>query len=81
MQRVEAAVSASISELKKSPSSIIASAENEAVAILNHNRVVAYMVPADIYETMLDRIDDIALVEIAKARAQERGVAVSIDDL
>ena len=50
MQRVEASVSVSVSDLKKSPSSIIDAAQGETVAILNHNRVMAYMVPADVYE-------------------------------
>jgi len=42
---------------------------------------MAYMVPADTYEAMMDALDDQALVEIAKARANEKGVPVSLDDL
>ena len=81
MQRIEAGLSASISDLRKSPSSVMEAAQGEAVAILNHNRIMAYMVPADTYEAMLDRLDDLALAEIAKARADEKGVAVDINDL
>jgi antitoxin StbD len=81
MQRLEATLSASISDLRKSPSALVDAADGEAIAILNHNRVVAYMVPADTYEAMLDRLDDLQLVEIAKARADEKGVPVKIDDL
>lgn len=81
MQRVEAILSASISDLRKSPSSIMEAAHGEPVAILNHNKVMAYMVPADIYEAMLDRLDDLELVKVAKARANEKGVQVDIDAL
>lgn len=81
MQRVEATLSASISDLRKSPSSVVEAANGEAVAILNHNRVMAYIVPAETYESMLDRLDDLALVEIAKERAGEEGVPVDIDAL
>ncbi len=81
MQRIEAAFSASISDLRKSPTSVMDAADGEAVAILNHNRIMAYMVPAETYEAMLDRLDDLALVEIAKARANEKGVPVDIDGL
>lgn len=81
MQRIEAILSASISDLRKSPSSIVEAAHGEAVAILNHNRIMAYMVPAETYEAMLDRLDDLELVRIAKTRASERGVPVDIDDL
>jgi antitoxin StbD len=81
MQRVEAILSVSVSDLKKSPTAVINEAQGEAVAILNHNRVLAYMVPAEIYEAMLDRLDDLYLAELVKARSNEAGVAVNIDDL
>ena len=81
MQRVEATVAVSVSDLKKSPSGVMARADGEAVAVLNHNRVMAYMVPADAYEAMLERLDDLALIEIARARADEASVSVSLHEL
>ncbi|WP_227270061.1 hypothetical protein [Roseobacter weihaiensis] len=56
-------------------------AEGSAVAVLNHNRVMAYLVPADTYEAMLDRLDDLDLLETARARANEQPADVSIDEL
>lgn len=81
VQRVEATAAVSVSELKKNPSAVVEHADGAAVAVLNHNRVMAYVVPAGTYEAMVDALDDQALVEIAKARAGERGVPVSLDDL
>jgi antitoxin StbD len=81
MQRVEAKVVVSVSDLKKSPTAIIASTDGEPVAILNHNRVMAYMVPVATYEAMMERLDDLALIETIKSRADETPVAVSIDEL
>ena len=81
MQRIAAELSASISDLRKSPSSVMAAANGQPVAILNHNRIMAYMVPAETYEAILDRLDNLALVEIVKSRADEKGVPVNIDDL
>ncbi|MGI2031430.1 type II toxin-antitoxin system Phd/YefM family antitoxin [Rhizobium panacihumi] len=81
MQRVEAEMAVSVSDLKKNPSAIVEDAGGGAVAILNHNRVMAYMVPASTYEALIDALDDQALVEIAKARAGEKGVPVNLDDL
>lgn len=81
MQRVEASVAVTVSDLKKSPTAIMNEAQGEAVAVLNHNRVMAYMVPADVYEAMLDRLDDIHLSEIIKSRADEQGISVDIYDL
>jgi antitoxin StbD len=81
MQRVEAEVAVSVSDLKKNPTAIVDEAHGAPIAILNHNRVMAYMVPADTYEAMMEQIDDQALVEIIKSRANEKGVPVNIDDL
>lgn len=81
MQRVEAPVAVSVSDLKKSPTAIMNEANGEAVAVLNHNRIMAYMVPADVYEAMLDRLDDLYLAEIVKSRSGEKGIPVNINDL
>lgn len=81
MQRVEAPVAVSVSDLKKSPTAIMNEANGEAVAVLNHNRIMAYMVPADVYEAMLDRLDDLYLAEIIKSRSGEKGIPVDINDL
>ena len=81
VQRVEADYAVSVSELKKSPSAILNDARGMPVAVLNHNRIMAYMVPADTYEAMLERLDDMALIEIIKARADEVGVPVTLNEL
>jgi antitoxin StbD len=81
MQRVEAEIAVSVSDLKKNPTAIVEGATGAPVAILNHNRVMAYMVPASTYEAMVDALDDQALLEIAKTRAGEKGVPVNLDDL
>ena len=81
VQRVEADYAVSVSELKKSPSAVLNDARGMPVAVLNHNRVMAYMVPADTYEAMLERLDDMALADIVKSRNDEIGVAVTLDEL
>ncbi len=81
MQRVEARVAVSVSDLKRSPSAVMDDAAGEAVDVLYHNRVMAYMVPASVYEAMLERLDDQALVEIIRSRADETPVRVSLNEL
>lgn len=74
----------SISELKKSPSSVIEEAGGEAVAILNHNKPSAYLVPSDLYEKMMDIIDDYYLAQEVNKRLDYNTkdlVEVSIEDL
>ena len=81
VQRVEADYAVSVSELKKSPSAVLKDAKGMPVAVLNHNRVMAYMVPADTYEAILERLDDLTLAEIIKSRADEIGEPVTLDEL
>jgi len=71
----------SISELKKNPSAAIEAAEGFPIAILNRNTPAAYLVPAEAWEAILDRLDDIELVRIIKERESEVGIPVDIDDL
>jgi len=83
MTQILANYTASISELKKSPSSIIEKAGNEAVAILNHNKPSAYLVPSELYEKMMDIIDDYHLAQIVRERMNdgEEPIEVSLDEL
>lgn len=81
MQRIEAQVAVSVSDLKRSPSAVMENAGGETVAVLNHNRIMAYMVPAAAYEAMVERLDDLALVDTIRARADETAVRVSLDEL
>ena len=83
MQNVFADVAVSASELKKNPSAVLSGAGGTTVAVLNHNRVMGYMVPAEVYEAMIERLDDLELAQVAKARieAGEEPVRVSLDDL
>lgn len=71
----------SISDLKKNPSAAIAAAEGAPVAILNRNRPAAYLIPAEAWEAILDRLDDIELAEIVRERAGEVGIPVDLADL
>lgn len=79
MESVLANCSASISELKKNPSSIIEQSEGEPIAILNHNKPTAYLVPAKTYEAILEKIEDYQLGLIVKKRQAEKADAVEMD--
>ncbi len=83
MESVLARCSASISELKKNPSSLIEQSEGEPIAILNHNKPTAYLIPAETYEIMLDKLEDYQLGLLVKERQHEKisAVEVNIDEL
>ncbi|GFO73589.1 antitoxin StbD [Bathymodiolus japonicus methanotrophic gill symbiont] len=74
-------VSAGISELKKNPMAVVKQGDGFPVAILNRNEPVFYAVPAEAYEVLMDKLEDIEFAEIVKQRANEPIIEVSIDDL
>ncbi|NOT83214.1 MAG: type II toxin-antitoxin system Phd/YefM family antitoxin [Methylococcaceae bacterium] len=83
MQQILASFSASISELKKNPTALLNKAEGETIAILNHNLPTAYLVPADVYELLMDKLEDYDLAKIVRERQAEKHLAieVTLDDL
>lgn len=83
MKTVLANCSASISELKKNPSALIEESEGEPIAILNHNRPTAYLIPAATYEAIMERLEDYQLGLLVNERQNEKieAVEVDIDDL
>ncbi|MBB1436088.1 type II toxin-antitoxin system Phd/YefM family antitoxin [Pseudoalteromonas sp. SG43-6] len=83
MRQILADCSASISELKKNPTALLNEADGSAIAILNHNKPAAYLVPAQTYEFLMELIDDIELAKIVESRRADllEAVEVNIDDL
>jgi len=79
MKAVLANCSASISELKRNPSALIEKAEGEPIAILKHNRPTAYLIPAETYEVLMDRLEDYQLGLIVNERQNEKIEAVEVD--
>ncbi|HEY8326932.1 MAG TPA: type II toxin-antitoxin system prevent-host-death family antitoxin [Rhodanobacter sp.] len=81
METIHANASVSITELKRNPSAVIEAADGESVAVLVHNKPSAYLVPAETYKRLLDRLDDLELAELVRARSVEKRVKVKLDDL
>lgn len=83
MESVLANCSVSISELKKNPSAIIEQSGGEPIAILNHNKPTAYLIPAETYEALLEKIENYQLGLIVKERQYEKisAVEVTLDEL
>lgn len=69
--------------MKKNPSGLLQKSEGEPVAILNHNRPTAYLIPARTYEMMLERLEDAELMEMVESRKSEKAKAkeISLDEL
>lgn len=73
--------STSISELKKNPMAVIEQADGFPVAVLNRNQPAFYCVPADAYEMLMDKLEDIELSQLVKEREHSEEIEINIDDL
>lgn len=80
-QEILADMTVSISELKKNPMAAVDSGEGFPVAVLNRNKPAFYCVPADAYELLMDKLEDMELNKLADARRGQEVIKVSIDEL
>lgn len=70
---------ASISELKKNPMATVNAGAGSPVAILNHNQPAFYCVPAELYEQMLEYIDEQELAKLVTKRSKQALHDVDLD--
>ena len=79
MKQILSSFSASISEFKKNPTALLNEAEGAPIAILNHNIPTAYLIPAETYEWLMDKLEDAELSQIVIDRTHEKEKAIEID--
>jgi len=79
MKQILASCSASISELKKNPTALLTAAEGSPIAILNHNVPAAYLIPAETYEWLMEKIEDQEIAQIILDRKNELKDAIEVD--
>jgi antitoxin StbD len=80
-QRVEAELAVSMSDLKRNPSAVVTAARDQAVAILNHNKVVGYMISPEVWEYAQELHDDVTAVEKLRKLKPGKPVRVTLDEL
>ena len=82
MQSILADLAVSVSELKKNPTAVLGASEGP-VALLSHNRVVGYVVPAEAFEAIMGQLDDRVLIREAWVRLESgaKPVQVALEDL
>jgi antitoxin StbD len=81
MNRILCANTISVTELKRNPTAVIDAADGEPLAILVHNKPSAYLIPAETYRALLDRLEDADLAALVPQRKSERTVKVTLDEL
>jgi antitoxin StbD len=71
----------SVTELKRNFADILKQADECPVAILNHNRPEAYLLPAAYYERLMAYLEDLEDAKLVRERADGPFVEVSLDEL
>ena len=81
VNQILADATVSVSELKKNPMAAVESAGGFPLAVLNRNQPAFYCVPAQAYEALIDKLEDMELAELVRQREEDEVIRVSIDDL
>jgi antitoxin StbD len=81
MEAILASRSVSVTELKRSFSEIISQADDGAIAVLNHNKPEAYLLPARMFERLMGHLEDLEDIKIVQERVNGPFVEVNLDDL
>ena len=71
----------SVTELKRNFAEIIKEADDSPVAILNHNRPEAYLLPAAHYERLMEYLEDLEGAKLTQERANGPFIEVSLNEL
>jgi antitoxin StbD len=71
----------SVTELKRNYADILKQADDAPVAVLNHNRPEAYLLPAAHYERLMAHLEDLEDAKLVNERANGPFVEVDFDAL
>ncbi|MCG6941531.1 MAG: antitoxin [Thiohalocapsa sp.] len=78
MNRAFAECATTLEELRRDPAAVLATAGDEALASLDQDRPAAYLISADAFERLLERLDDAELTEVVQQRQPDLDQAVDV---
>lgn len=81
MDTIYSNITVSVTELKRNFAGVIRQADECPVAILNHNRPEAYLLPAAHYERLIAHLEDLEDAKLIHERANGPFLEVDINDL
>lgn len=81
MDTILANITVSVTELKRNFAGILKQADDTPIAVLNHNRPEAYLLPAAHYERLMAYLEDLEDARLVRERADGPFVEVTLDEL
>lgn len=79
MEQLHANISVSMSEFKKNPTRVKHDAGLQPVAVLNHNKPAFYLLAPEVYEMLLDQLEDISISGLIQERLAMKAQAIEVD--
>jgi antitoxin StbD len=81
MEPILASFTVSVTELKRNYSAILKQAEDNPIAVLNHNRPEVYLLSAAHYERLMSYMEDLEDARLVRERGDGPFVEVALDEL
>ena len=70
-----------MTELKRNYADILKQADDAPIAVLNHNRPEAYLLPAGHYERLMAHLEDLEDIKLVRERVNGPFVEIDFDAL
>lgn len=68
MQTLLTDLTISMSDFKKNPAKVLRDAGSKPVAVLSHNKTAFYMIEPELFEALMDEVEDMQLLPLLKQR-------------
>ncbi|OHX19567.1 type II toxin-antitoxin system Phd/YefM family antitoxin [Chromobacterium sphagni] len=83
MENALTSLTTTVAELKRDYAEVVSRATDsgEPVAVLNHNKAEAYLVPAALFEKMVEYMEDAEDAKLVESRRGQRAIRVGMDEL
>jgi len=81
MEHVLSHFTVSVTELKRNYADILKQADDAPIAVLNHNRPEAYLLPAGHYERLMAHLEDLEDIKLVRERVNGPFVEIDFDAL
>jgi len=79
MEKLYTDLTISMSDFKKNPAKVLREAGDRPIAVLNHNKAAFYLIEPQLFETMIEDLEDARILPLVRARLADRDKATEVD--
>ena len=79
MEKLYTDLTISMSDFKKNPAKVLREAGDRPIVVLNHNKAAFYLIEPQLFETMIEDLEDARILPLVRARLADRDKAVEVD--